>query len=150
MRPKKKVYWQQEGKRGKMCSQRKEMREVEISSNHRLITITAWNGRWLAKGSDIREQQNEAENATAAPNLDYKKPFHFLISWKQWTGTTVSCTALPALGLMTEKNLKSPDCRVNFLPWPKVGTECGVCFLFAVMDASAPSAVGGRHYVRWA
>lgn len=60
----------------------------------------------------------------------------------------MSCTALPALGLMTEKNLKSPDCRVNFLPRPKVGTECRVCFSFAVMDASAPSAIGGRHYVR--
>lgn len=54
----------------------------------------------------------EAQNATAAQNLDYKKPFHFLISWKRWTGTTVSCTVLPALGLMTGKNLKSPDCRL--------------------------------------
>lgn len=52
------------------------------------------------------------------PNLDYKKPFHFLIRWKQWTGTIVNCNALPALELMTGKNLKSSDCCLNFLPRP--------------------------------
>lgn len=60
--------------------------------------------------TDIRESRIRGTGCNCCPNLDYKKSFHFLISWKQWTGTTVSCTALPALELMTGKNLKSPDC----------------------------------------
>lgn len=63
----------------------------------------------------MREQQIWGTKCNCCPNQDYKKSFHFLISWKQSTGTTVSCTALAALGLMTGENLS----RVNFLPRPK-------------------------------
>lgn len=66
--------------------------------------------KWLLLITDIRESWIWGTGCNCCPNLDYKKPFHFLISWKQWTGTTVSCTALPALELMMGKNLKSPDC----------------------------------------
>lgn len=57
------------------------------------------------------------------PNLDYIKPCQCLISWKQWTGTTVFCTAVPALGLMKVKNFKPPDCRLRFLPGPGLFSE---------------------------
>lgn len=120
------------GKEEKLNSQTNETREIQSKNLFKvrpltfkfqivqLITIIAENGRWLARSSDIGEQQIWGTKCSCCPNLDYKKPFHFLISWKQWTGTTVSCTAIPALGLMTGKNLESPDCRLNFLPRPTV------------------------------
>lgn len=71
---------------------------VEIS----LSTYLAWLQSLQKMVAGLQEalisesSKYEAQNATAAPNKN-KKSFHFLISWKQWTGTVVSFTALPLL-----------------------------------------------------